>query len=409
LENRLHELVHIGEITITNLKVALISEEYPPYSFGGVGTFAYNLAGSLAKKEISTTVFCVGSRTFTKEHVNDFLEIVRLPCLNFPPRYLWFQGQNFSRILRKLPEFSVIHATSPEVSSMCVYFKKALKKPLVTSFHGVTSYEMKAYVNSPTTQWSPSGLIYHVLEYPLYHVSNWLAIKNSSHLITCSSTVLNELKNIYTFLDLSRSSVINNGIDIQEITNLESAYLPSKTSKPATILFYGRLLSLKGIMYLLDAFRLLVSTYPNIELKLFGDGPLRQSIQSIISKFNLNDKIHLCGKIPRNKLFVEIMNADIIALPSLREAQPISVLEAMAFKKPIVAFDLPFVNEYLHDSVNGLLARNRDSMDLASKISLLLSNKSLQTKLGLKAYEYLINNHNWDNLINQYIKIYCQL
>ena len=76
------------------------------------------------------------------------------------------------------------------------------------------------------------------------------------------------------------------------------------------------------------------------------------------------------------------MKADLVVLPSLREAQPISVLEAMACKKPVVVFDLPFAREYIEDMSNGLMANARDSKDLAEKISILLRDHKLRVEMG---------------------------
>jgi glycosyltransferase involved in cell wall biosynthesis len=144
-------------------------------------------------------------------------------------------------------------------------------------------------------------------------------------------------------------------------------------------------------------------------LKIYGDGPLRKKIQTIVSKCGLQDRIYIGGKISRSKLLLEIMTADVVVLPSLREAQPISVLEAMACKKPLVVFDLPFASEYIHDSLNGLLAKPQNPNDLAIKIRELLSDKALRTKIGQNAYEYIKDHHNWGYLVNQYIEIYNKL
>ena len=172
----------------------------------------------------------------------------------------------------------------------------------MTSFHGVTIYEMKSFMNGPRSQWSPADLAFHVLEYPLYHASNQFAIANSDHIVSCSGTILNELRSIYKDLDPRKSSVIYNGIDFDEIEDIAKSSDLSKHDKNFTIIFYGRLLWLKGIPFLLDAFRLLAAEYPDLKLKIYGDGPLKNSIQVFVSKYGLNDKIYVGGKIPRSSL-----------------------------------------------------------------------------------------------------------
>lgn len=391
---------------LDSLKVALISEEFPPFTFGGVSAVCYDLAYSLSKKRIFATVFCGRSPKLAVERVNDYLEVVRLPCFDFPPRFLWFQLQNFFSISRRLSDYIVIHAVSPEVSPICVYLKKKLRKPLVTSYHGYTTYEMKAFISSPFFQSSFEDFAFNVLEYPLYDAFNRLSIASSDHVIACSYAVLNELRSIYKDLHPEKSSVIYNGIDITEFDNArKDNVFPENTGNP-TLIFYGRWFWSKGIHYLLEAFRLLLNEYPTIQLKICGKGPMERRIQAFICGKGLKNNIHVLGHVTRNELLSEIMKADVVVLPSLREAQPISVLEAMACKKPVVVFDFPFVSEYIQDSSNGLLAKAKDPKDLANKISILLSDKKFRRRLGQNAYKYVKQHHNWDNLVDKYIEVY---
>jgi glycosyltransferase involved in cell wall biosynthesis len=389
-----------------SLKVALISEEYPPYLIGGAGTVCHDLALSLSKRRIFTTVFSGRSGKLVTERVNDYLEVVRLPCFDFPPRFVWFQLENFFSVSRLLKDYMVLHAVTPEVSPICIYLKKKLTKPLVTSYHGMTRYALKAFFNIPLSSWTVGDFSFHVLGYPLYEIFTRSSLTNSDHIISCSYVILNELRSVYKNLDLERSSVIYNGINFDEIENVEKNCIKTENGNNFTLIYYGRLYWLKGITYIIKAFKLLVHDYPNLNLKIFGEGPLKRNIQALVSDLGLKDKIHVLGQIPRNELLMEIMKADVAVLPSLREAQPLSVLEAMACKKPVVAFNFPFVSEYIKDSYNGLLAKAKDPKDLANKIGILLSDEKFRHRIGENAYKYVKRHHNWNNLVDKYIDVY---
>jgi glycosyltransferase involved in cell wall biosynthesis len=287
-----------------------------------------------------------------------------------------------------------------------VCLKRKLNKPLVASYHGVPAYELKAFLNSPISCWTAGDFACYVLEHPLNGNFIRLSLTNSDHVISCSYTILNELRSAYENLDLKNSSVIYNGINFDEIESIENNLIKTENGNALTLIYYGRLYWLKGITYLIKAFKLLMHDYPNLNLKIFGKGPLKRRIQALASDLGLKDKIHVLGQIPRTKLLMEIMKADVAVLPSLREAQPISVLEAMACKKPVVVFNFPFASEYIKDSYNGLLAEPKDPKDLASKISTLLSDKKFRRRLGQNAYKYVKQHHNWDNLIDKYIEVY---
>jgi len=391
---------------LDNLKIALISEEFPPFTFGGISTLCYDLAYSLSKKRIFTTVFSGKSKELTIERVNDYLEVVRLPVFDFPPRFVWFQLQNYFRISRLLEEHTVIHAINPQVSPICIYLKRKLNKPLVTSYHGVPVFELQTFVNTPFSCWSFGDFAYHILEYPLNEKFIEFSLSRSDHIISCSHRILSELMSIYQDLDLRRSSVIYNGINFDEIKNVGDNFTKNDNENDFSLVFYGRLYGFKGITYLIEAINFLVRDHPNLNLKIFGRGPIKRRIQLLVSDLGLKNNIHIYDQIPHKQLLMEIMKADVVVLPSLREAQPISVLEAMACRKPIVVFNLPFVSEYIKNYHNGLLAKAKDSKDLADKIDILLSDEKFRRKMGENAYYYVKRYHNWDNLVERYIEVY---
>jgi len=100
----------------------------------------------------------------------------------------------------------------------------------------------------------------------------------------------------------------------------------------------------------------------------------------------------------------------VVALPSLFEVGPsIAALEAMACKKPIVAFDTPFTREFIGSMWDGLLAKPYDVNDFAEKLYLLLTDSKLRNKLGQNAYEYVKQNHNWSTLVKKHIGIYSMV
>ena len=134
------------------------------------------------------------------------------------------------------------------------------------------------------------------------------------------------------------------------------------------LIFMGRLYYYKGITYLIEAFEYLINDYPDLKLNIFGSGPMKDKIQTRILNRGLKNKIFVRGQVERSQLMQEILKSDVVVLPSLREAQPVSVLEAMALRKPVVVFDFNFAREYIIDKHNGFLARPKDSKDLASKI-----------------------------------------
>jgi len=80
----------------------------------------------------------------------------------------------------------------------------------------------------------------------------------------------------------------------------------------------------------------------------------------------------------------------------------------MACKKGLIASDLPFTREFIAHMQNGVLTKPRDAKDLALKMSLILSDPKLRRSIAENAFRYVKSNHNWDNLVDKYLKIYEQ-
>jgi glycosyltransferase involved in cell wall biosynthesis len=98
----------------------------------------------------------------------------------------------------------------------------------------------------------------------------------------------------------------------------------------------------------------------------------------------------------------------VFASPSTQEGQGITLLEAQATAKPVIAFGVSAINEVVKNKETGLLV-DPDSSELANAISCLLSNKELREKMGVSAREFVSNNFSWDICANKMFEIYLQV
>lgn len=348
------------------------------------------------------TVLTGRSKEIGIETVNPLLKVVRMPYLDYPPRSVWFQLQNLRTILGYLMDQDVVHILEPRDSLILSHLLKRLEKPLVMSIHEVPRKTLEAIVrNNAISSWSMGDLAYQVLEYPLDNLAFRSSLRNADHIITFGLQTMLAIKETLQGRNLE-VSLIHNGINFDEF----KTEAKSQTKSPLVI-FCGRLYLLKGVLHLIKAFSLVTKEIPTAELELFGDGPLKRKIQRLISELNLEEKVLLRGFVPHSHLIHEIQRADLMAHPSFIETGPfLAGLEAMACKRPLVGFNLPFMREFVHDGRNGLLVQTGNVDELAEKIVLLLSNPELCHKLGENAYEYVKNNHNWDILVHEYIRLY---
>ncbi len=388
---------------VKSLKVAVISEEFPPFMFGGIGSACYDYALALSRKGIETTVLCGKSKTICKEQINKHLEVIRLPCLELPPRFLWFQLQNLKFFKNRLEDFSVIHVFNPQAGAAIALMKQKLRKPLLTSIHGLHLTSLKLSLSSPQDS-TFKDIAFQVVGYPLQKLLHQVCLKNSDHIAVCNYSTLAEMNEMFGYIDPAKTSVIYNGINFDFTDSIFS-----EEENDGPIVYCGRLYWAKGATYFVKALSKLKSLGKVFQAEIFGEGPLKHKLLTMISDFGLSDSVNVRGFIPRSELFKEFGKASMVVLPSLYEAQPVTLLEAMACKKPTIAFDLPFATEIIEPGFNGLLAKVGNVNDLANKMKSLLEDKELRIRMGNNAYTYVKGNHNWETLSEKYLQIYADI
>lgn len=383
----------------------MISEEFPPYTFGGGARQCFDLAHSLAKKGIPVRVFCGRSDKPSFERLGDLLELVRLPFLDLPPRFLWFQLQNLAAILDLSKDLSVLHCASWRDFPILPFLKRQFRCPVITTIYAVPREVLRAAIQGHSVlDWSAGDFGYHVVEYVLDDFMFRSSLNNSDHVVACGDHTLRGILGTNNGFKRSKCSVIYNGIDFDSIRSNSRL---NDAKNEASILFFGRLYVAKGILSLIRALPLIINEVRDAKLEIFGDGPLRGKIVRLVSALRLQDRVHLHGYLSHDELMREVERADVVALPSSYETGPsLAALETMALGKPLVALDLPFSREFIRSMETGLLAEEGNIRDLARKISMLLSDDKLRHKLGNSASEYVRKHHNWDVLVDKYIQVY---
>lgn len=172
----------------------------------------------------------------------------------------------------------------------------------------------------------------------------------------------------------SRSVVIANGVDV-EAAPRRRAPTPGRVE----IISVGRLAEPKDFSTLIAAIaRLAPGT---ARLRVFGDGPLRQTLEAQIAGLGVADAVELAGEVPDVRPY--LAESDVFVLSSRSEGMPLSVLEAMAAELPVVASAVGGLNEVVVDGETGLLTEAGNADSLASALARLVVDPELRERLGL--------------------------
>lgn len=157
----------------------------------------------------------------------------------------------------------------------------------------------------------------------------------------------------------------------------------SERSGIVRVLFVGAMGKLKGEKDLADAVELIRDKYPNLRVSFLGFGS--ESFRDYCKKREIEGSIEFIGAVSLEERLEFFEKADIFVLPTYAEAMPISVIEAMAAGLPIVSTVVGGIPEMIKDGDEGFLIEPANAEKLAERLSILIENKELRTKMGEKA------------------------
>ena len=178
-------------------------------------------------------------------------------------------------------------------------------------------------------------------------------------------------------------------INDNELTgfDMQNALKKRQSSKTWRILFLARIIREKGIYEILEAFSLIQSKHPTVELVVAGDGRELNNVKSFTRERNIHN-VTFAGYIKDEEKRRRFYEAHIFCLPSYAEGCPVSVIEAMAYGLPVVTRPVGGVVDFFKNESHGFISESLDPNVLAGHIEKLLVDKNLYEKISLHNYQY---------------------
>jgi glycosyltransferase involved in cell wall biosynthesis len=177
------------------------------------------------------------------------------------------------------------------------------------------------------------------------------------------------------------------------------------------ILFVGRLVERKGVEYLVQAMPLVKKLGIDAHLTIVGNGHREKEIRESVVKSHAEDLVSLAGRVSEEEKTKLYESCDLYVHPAIidsggdTEMLGVVLLEAMAYKKPVIASNVGGIPDVIHHLKTGLLVPPRQPEALANAIVKVLSDREFATQIGEAGYIFSRDYFSWDRITNDLI---CQ-
>lgn len=337
---------------------------------GGAERICTELANALVKQGYAVKLLVLNLiNSVYDKHLDKHIELI-----NFNVKHA---RSGFFRILSYIKDndFKSILTFNHEIAILLVILRTLTRRSFKIFNRNISTLSIKQKYE--TSFWHK-----YIKEYIIRILYNKVG-----QIIAQSNSMKNDLVNHYK-IPSQKISVIYNPVSQAFLNDLENAETKF-TKKKNEILFVGRLDKIKGINFLLDAFKIIAEKKPDIILRIVGDGDLHHELTEYSNKLCISDKVIF--ERFKNNIAQYYLNAKLTVLTSLYEGFPNVLVESIAAGTPVVSFDCPSgPSEIIVEGVNGFLVEYLNTKQLAEKILLALNKEWDRNKIVETSKQYRI-------------------
>ncbi|HHD73167.1 MAG TPA: glycosyltransferase [Epsilonproteobacteria bacterium] len=343
------------------MKILQFGKFYYP-TFGGMERTMYEITEGFSARGITCDVLC--SNTEPHNEISQFegytvyraASYGRINSASISPQLV-------SKLWKIQKDYNVIHVHHPDpMAFLALFIVRPSAKIVVHWQSDIVRQEMMLKFFLP--------------------LQNWV-LNRADKIIAATDAYAKHSPYLASFLD--KTEIIPIGISDETflIDEHEVAKIKERYQQKKIILAFGRLVSYKGFDYLVEAARHLSDDYVVL---IGGSGIEEKSLTESISRYGLEERVHLLGHVKEEEKYNYFQAASIFCLPSVTKAEAYGVvlIEAMAFGKPIVSSKIDesgmvWVNQ---DHITGLQVPPRSPEALAKALEQIGENPELYQKFS---------------------------
>ena len=365
------------------MKILLVTELFPdtdvPEVTGGVESRVFYLVKHL-KKRYEVTILAGGTAGGSTW---------RPPSIASVPLRLRRMASVFWRGLRT--EFDLVESSILVMHPIAFLLGRLKRRPVVFYYPDVLIGQWRSGVFS-----GPVGVIGELLERFV------LKLPVDRYIATTEDTRNKLLAN---GVKPHRITLVRIGYDPEMVAVVRAAAAAREPSAPS-ITTASRLVNYKRTDLAVQAFAMVADRHPDLRLRIMGQGPERDALESMARDLGVADRVDFLGFVPsHDDALEEIASSSVFVSASEIEGFGLTTVEAAALGVPFVITDMPVFREVTHDGTGGLLFRMGDASDLAKKIDRVLSDEDFRHQCR-EDVKPLLESYAWDTLADETADLY---
>jgi glycosyltransferase involved in cell wall biosynthesis len=344
------------------------------------------------------------------------------PLLDFFWSWRFLVRSLLAVISTPLPQARVFHAVATGFSGLVgSYAKLAAKVPLLVTEHGIYTNERRIELAVADWLFDSGAGGFDVTAQPAELRSIWLnAFQSFSRMSYAAADVIttqyraNQAFQRADGAPDDKLRIVPNGIDAAKF----GADPRDATQRPPTVLMIGRIVPIKDIRSFIMAVALLKDLVPNVVAILIGpedeDPEYAASCRQLIHQLGTDSSIELLGRVP--DVLKYLRAADVLALSSISESQPIAMLEAAATGLPIVSTDVGSCREIIEgfdgdpvDGCGGIVVEPCNPKAMAEALATILLNDAMRSQMAEVMRRRVASYYHKDRVTRLYEGLYAEL
>lgn len=289
----------------------------------------------------------------------------------------------FIRIIREYRP-DIIHSHRNKENVLAAFARPAsMKSRLVTTLHGLSEGNTR-------------------LKSRIVHGLNLAVMATCFHkLVAVSQDIADHLRKT-SLVPENKIVQIYNGIQLPG-NRMEKDHREDSI----TIGSAGRLFPVKDYPLMVRIAREVCSVRVNTRFLLAGDGPEMKMLQNMVRDSNLEDRFIFLGNVIDMEGFYDTL--DMYINTSVHEGIPMTVLEAMAHAKPVIAPAVGGFNEIITQGEDGYLIPSRSAEDFTRQVVTLIDQREKRLRMGRKARNKVEGMFTAEHMVNQYVRLYREV